>query len=306
MSFFRNFFDEFVFRRYLAVTQPLVYSKRRRSKKLAGLMIIAVWSFAGIITSPPLLGYFPRAINRDPEKCGYNIDPSYVVFSAIGSFFLPMLVMLYVYAKISCVIAWRHKSLLGLSAPNDYASHRGRSSPLVREPERTRSCFLRSEPTHNQPEEFSSASDMGPGTSNEIVVEPEAVPDIAKISNGPLDSGAGTSNEIVVEREIPRIAGNEEPGDRPVDSARDHRSASSGTENHLTVPVVPIRGVEHESNRSSMRRLMRESKTAGTLAIVVGGFIACWLPFFILYLATPFIPSQPPINLMITLTWLGT
>jgi tyramine receptor len=30
-----------------------------------------------------------------------------VVFSAMGSFFLPLVVMLYVYARISCVIARR-------------------------------------------------------------------------------------------------------------------------------------------------------------------------------------------------------
>ncbi|KAI4495380.1 hypothetical protein M0802_008770 [Mischocyttarus mexicanus] len=97
--------------RYLAVTQPLVYSRRRRSKRLAGLMIVAVWILAGAITSPPLLGCFPRATDRDSKKCTYNMDSSYVIFSACGSFFLPMLVMLYVYGRISCVIASRHRNL---------------------------------------------------------------------------------------------------------------------------------------------------------------------------------------------------
>ena len=39
--------------------------------------------------------------------------------------------------------------------------------------------------------------------------------------------------------------------------------------------------------------------------MVVGGFVACWLPFFILYLATPFVPMEPPDILMPALTWLG-
>lgn len=100
-----------LFFRYLAVTQPLLYSRRRRSKRLAGLMIVGVWIVAGAITSPPLLGCFPRAADRDVTKCSYNMDSSYVIFSAMGSFFMPMVVMLYVYAKISYVIASRHRHL---------------------------------------------------------------------------------------------------------------------------------------------------------------------------------------------------
>lgn len=95
------------------MTQPLIYSRRRRSKRLAGLMIVVVWILAGAITSPPLLGCFPRVQDaiEDEKKCSYNMDSSYVIFSAMGSFFLPMLVMLYVYGRISCVIAARHRSL---------------------------------------------------------------------------------------------------------------------------------------------------------------------------------------------------
>lgn len=62
---------------------------------------------------------------------------------------------------------------------------------------------------------------------------------------------------------------------------------------------------EHvENNRVSSLR--RETKTAQTLSLVVGGFVACWLPFFLYYLLTPFIPSNyvNPV-LMYILTWLG-
>ncbi|XP_020300176.1 tyramine receptor 1-like [Pseudomyrmex gracilis] len=213
--------------RYLAVTQPLIYSRRRRSKRLAGLMIVAVWITAGAITSPPLLGCFPRATNRDIKKCSYNMDSSYVIFSAMGSFFLPMLVMLYVYGRISCVIAGRHRSLETNEAENvrprrKFTIDRGRSIKAQR----------------------SNCAESG------------------------------------------------ETCDKPTEEAEP---------TNMCKKLSTIRG----NQQSCINRVARETKTAGTLAVVVGGFVACWLPFFTLYLATPFVPMEPPDILMPALTWLG-
>lgn len=58
------------------------------------------------------------------------------------------------------------------------------------------------------------------------------------------------------------------------------------------------------SNR--ITSLKKENKTTQTLSIVVGGFIACWLPFFIYYLITPFLEDhQVSRTLAKGLTWLG-
>lgn len=64
--------------------------------------------------------------------------------------------------------------------------------------------------------------------------------------------------------------------------------------------------VHQKSLSNRITSLKRESKTAQTLSIVVGGFIACWLPFFIYYLVTPFLPHEfiSPL-LTALLTWLG-
>lgn len=54
--------------------------------------------------------YEPGRRERDYE-CRYNENKGYVVFSAMGSFFIPMTVMIYVYIRISCVIARRHDKM---------------------------------------------------------------------------------------------------------------------------------------------------------------------------------------------------
>lgn len=62
----------------------------------------------------------------------------------------------------------------------------------------------------------------------------------------------------------------------------------------------------HKSLSNRISSLKRENKTTQTLSIVVGGFIVCWLPFFVYYLITPFLPHESVSgNLTNCLTWLG-
>jgi len=79
-----------------------------------------------------------------------------------------------------------------------------------------------------------------------------------------------------------------------------------------TVPQIPetnvVRNIRvHQKSLSNrISSLKRENKTTQTLSIVVGGFIACWLPFFIYYLITPFLPVDKfSKTLAEFLTWLG-
>lgn len=51
-------------------------------------------------------------------ECRYNRNEGYVIFSAMGSFFIPMAVMVYVYARISCVVASRHDNMTDIEVHN--------------------------------------------------------------------------------------------------------------------------------------------------------------------------------------------
>jgi hypothetical protein len=74
----------------------------------------------------------------------------------------------------------------------------------------------------------------------------------------------------------------------------------SSRQQHIQTTSSPSNDV----NRRERIRFMKEQKTAKILAVVVGGFILFWLPFFIMYIIPPEIYSFS--NLTVTLiTWLG-
>jgi octopamine receptor len=91
---------------WLAVTRPVSYPSIMTPFR-AKILLAVVWLLSFVICFPPLVGWNDRKINRHPSQqhcddwsCELTNDPGYVVYSALGSFFIPMLVMLFFYWRI--------------------------------------------------------------------------------------------------------------------------------------------------------------------------------------------------------------
>ncbi|XP_053961836.1 probable G-protein coupled receptor No18 [Anastrepha ludens] len=286
--------------RYLAVTKPLKYSHQRRSKRLALLMILIVWLLALAITCPPMLGWYEPG-RRDRDECRYNQNKGYVIYSASGSFFLPMIVMIYVYVRISCVIASRHDKMIHTSVhskryrrytttdSNNYAEHH---------------FFELACENSTSARRFSNQTIVN--ELNEVVM-----PDV---ENGrPLLSvaaanGGGKGNICNLTRPV---SWKSPPATmyKFSSNAKRHqyaRSCPPGSIAQLQARGSQPQQQQLKSLANCIISLRKEHKTTQTLSIVVGGFIACWLPFFIYYLSTPFLEQhQVSRTLTNVLTWLG-
>lgn len=95
--------------RYFAIRCPIAYATRRTLRTVL-VMIAAVYVLSALISIPPLFGW--KNDRPDPAVCRHTDQRGFVVYSAMGSFFLPGAVMGMVYLNVYLAIRkrLRHRS----------------------------------------------------------------------------------------------------------------------------------------------------------------------------------------------------
>uniref|UniRef100_T1JR78 G-protein coupled receptors family 1 profile domain-containing protein n=1 Tax=Tetranychus urticae TaxID=32264 RepID=T1JR78_TETUR len=105
-----NFCFSFFSCRFIAVTRPIRYAKHK-SKTRVSLTIAIVWIVSAAIGSPIVFGLNTSA-ERRPELCiFYNSD--FIFLSSLGSFYIPCVLMVFLYYKIFKAIHDRAKMSIG-------------------------------------------------------------------------------------------------------------------------------------------------------------------------------------------------
>lgn len=84
--------------RYYAITKPLEYGVKRTPKRMI-FCVFLVWFLAACISLPPLL-IVEKHDKHVQNHCIVNQDFAYQVYATLGSFYIPLSVMLVVYYKI--------------------------------------------------------------------------------------------------------------------------------------------------------------------------------------------------------------
>ncbi|KAH8295511.1 hypothetical protein KR018_012506, partial [Drosophila ironensis] len=361
--------------RYLAVTQPLTYSKKRRSKRLALLMILVVWITALSITCPPYLGWYEAGRHQaEFVDCRYNQNKGYVVFSAMGSFFIPLTVMLYVYVKIGYVLTSRRQRIVRDANSERTADCDVDGDNFISESEHYHCTPTKWLPNRKSRWRFSSLHDPHTATSTSIATGPATVNPVKaslKCSKCQAEREKGVPDKALTFKhqptfyelvEVSRLSslihcsaisckyGGPCVHSTPSGTHYATSQVSSYSESCLgssginSVPADTGGSDKLEGNSQQQQQLQgqqgqgqqkrafgsqshhhshhqlnhhhrmpmrvsttkRDTKTAKTLTIVMGGLIACWLPFFVYYLLIPFLPRPAVLeDLMFFFTWVG-
>ncbi|XP_074850372.1 5-hydroxytryptamine receptor 1A [Carettochelys insculpta] len=253
--------------RYWAITDPIDYVNKRTPRRAAALISLT-WLIGFLISIPPMLGWRTPEDRSDPDACTISKDHGYTIYSTFGAFYIPLLLMLVLYGRI-------------------FRAARFRIRKTVKKAEKKQTKIadtcLAGSPASPQ-----KKSNGEPGKSWKRTVEPKP----SACVNGAVRHGeAGAALEVI---EVQRY----------------HNSKS-----HLPLPSdpcsTPLAAAPGQNERSAEAKrkmaLARERKTVKTLGIIMGTFILCWLPFFIVALVLPFCESgcYMPDWLGAVINWLG-
>ncbi|KAK6324451.1 hypothetical protein J4Q44_G00037930 [Coregonus suidteri] len=96
--------------RYWSITQAIEYNQKRTPKRLKG-MIVVVWLISAVISFPPLISMDRSSGGDIRPQCRLNDETWYILYSSIGSFFAPCVIMILVYIRIYQVAKTRTRTM---------------------------------------------------------------------------------------------------------------------------------------------------------------------------------------------------
>lgn len=316
--------------RYIAVRDPLTYPGVM-SVKRCSIAVALVWVGSTVISFPAIAWWRHESpdLYKNNCKCEFVDDFSYLCFSSLVSFYIPLFIMLFAYLKVYQAAAEYEQSLKsgikttkssggGGSSAVNLRMHRGGggggkggggkgcgkgggkssagSSSGAKEKAAAVVAVAAVTPVHGKTSrQFTSGSGS---------------PDCQALANNRQYSAASlSSGEKNQSSAIPDIV---QAYDSPI--LERQRSALNLMENgqnpdSFTLVLSPL--LAKKNARKGLQRTLakfaKEKKAAKTLGIVVGFFAICWVPFFILNVLNGICPHcvKNRETLFTIFTWLG-
>ena len=265
--------------RYYAIHDPINYSRKRTLKRVM-ITIGLVWGLSAVISIPPLIGWNNSSgtglFDEETGICELTDEKGYVIYSASGSFFIPLIIMSFVYINIFRATRRRLRQRANAAAA-------ARTMPLTAKGASS--------------ENHATGCDQGESSSEET---PEHSPNATSFNK----------NSSMVSLQAVSLTGkgqgrgqSAQPSSPGLHFKRTHNGTSDRKQKEKDPPSQVHKFLEEKQRIS----LSRERRAARTMSIIMATFVACWLPFFLMYVIFPFCESCAHTDPRIInfIVWLG-
>ncbi|GAB6021893.1 hypothetical protein CHUAL_006059 [Chamberlinius hualienensis] len=183
--------------RYWSITQAVDYLKKRTASR-AILMLSIVWILSFLISVPPLLGWKKLGNPKDIPYCEVSNDLGYVIYSASGSFFIPSVIMVFVYVRIYYAARSRARRVV--------KKHRPQLDPCTKDKSTTTTSFSNASPPDRNKNTPNTSKDIMISSccdsnikSPQLLAPPTSVALISSTPNSNSNSNASSNAAALCE-----------------------------------------------------------------------------------------------------------
>lgn len=278
--------------RYWAIQDPLNYVHKRTLKRIL-FMIATAWILSGIISIPPVFGWGDSGSNKlydeELKSCTFSSDKGYVLYSALGAFYIPLLVMSFVYLNIYL-------------ATKRHLKNRTKAARIAK----VAMCS-------------STNSNLKPLSKNENVNE-ISLPEKSDDTSDSEEVDTCISDDILQRDTIE--ASKQQMSNSSITCNTTEQGLKRGCSDKNTTPTGKTASKEHSNKSHSSRHrcathtffkekerisLSKERRATKRLFVIMVTFVVCWIPFFLFYIIVSFCETcpYPGLGVEVFFVWLG-
>ncbi|XP_048085850.1 alpha-2C adrenergic receptor [Alosa alosa] len=247
--------------RYWSVTQAVEYNHKRTPQRVKA-MIVVVWLISAVISFPPLI-----SMDRDDNSgdalaptCQLNDVTWYILYSSIGSFFAPCVIMILVYIRIYQVAKKRSRSM----------------SEKRHEAEGENGMGQRNLCRGNSTDKENGHCPSPKPADEDLDLDLEDSSSSDEKSKKPHHHHHSS-------KQNPELSCKKEARASRKDSSSSKQSSRKSRASGKSLDLFSSRRKRRSTVSKKKISQAREKRFTFVLAVVMGVFVVCWFPFFFSY-----------------------